>query len=54
MSVVLFVVVFAALVAWRLLRRRRTDRLAGLDSGRPTFTAAPPTRSPLGRKDFRL
>jgi len=35
------------------MRARHRRTLAGLDSGRPTFTAAPPERSLLGLRDHR-
>lgn len=42
-----------AFLAWRLSRRRRAERLAGLDGNTPTYSVAPPTRSLVRRRDHR-
>ena len=44
MTIAIWVAVVLLFVVWRLRRRARQDRLAGLTGEAPTFTVTPPRR----------
>lgn len=51
--IALALTVVVAVLWWRYTRRRRADRLAGLDGAAPTYTVAPPARRLDQRSDYR-